>query len=81
MKHSLYLHVASLSFSIAGNHSEEDKRRKREELGGREERLEGGKDREWSLREELAANFAISETQNSEGKWESIGGKREYGDL
>lgn len=38
--------------------------------------MEGGGGGVWRLGEELAANFAISEKQNAEGKW---GGKRRGG--
>ncbi len=50
---------------MVGNHREEDWRKKE----GKE--LAGGEGGVWRLGEELAANFAISEKQNAEGKWGS----------
>lgn len=46
--------------------------------------MEGGEGGAWFLGEELAANFAISQKQNAEGKWGSRGGEveeLEYVDL
>lgn len=54
--------------------------RGRAERGTEEKELKGGEGAEggvWRLGEELAANFAISEKQNAEGKWGSRGGKAE----
>lgn len=77
MKRSHSFHISPLSFRIVGNHSEEEQRK-------RKSWREGGEGGVWRLGEELAANFAISEKQNAEGKWGSRGGKLEeqgYGDL
>lgn len=65
---ALLPHFFSLLQDI-GNHREEDQRKKE----GKE--LEGGEGGVWRLGEELAANFAITEKQNAEGKWGSRGGE------